>query len=285
MRLLREPLFHFLLLGGLIYWAYSAFSEDDSETIVIDKGNLLTFMQYRYQAFNANQAEQNLANLPDDQLQRLIDEYVREEALYRQALALNLDKNDYIIKKRLIQKVEYISENFEAPALPEDEQVLINYFNGNQKNYLQPDYITFSHQFFSHQNTDVSLPAQQRALQALDHLNNGDAGLTAVKQDLFLYNRHYAERPQSLISSHFGDAFAEQLFTQTTINEAVWQGPFESPYGWHVVKVYNRQPAKYPEFTEVKDKVAEDYLRDIQQQQKQQSLNDVVAQYEVKLDL
>ncbi|WP_394174706.1 peptidylprolyl isomerase [Thalassotalea litorea] len=287
-QLFREPLLHFLLLGGFIYWAFEASSNDSTDTILVDKKNLLTFMQYRYQAFDPQQADKTFNNLPPEKLQALIKEYTQEEALYRQALSLNLDKNDYIIKKRLIQKMEYIAEDFNLPDNadnPDNEQTLIAYFNGHQQDYVQPDYITFTHQFFSNDSKTTSLSAQQRALQALDQLNNGDSGSKAIKQDLFMYNRHYAERPQSLVASHFGDPFAQQLFTQTTVNEALWQGPFESPHGWHIVKVFKRQPEKYPEFAEIKAQVKEDYLREQLRQQKQQSIEKIVDQYQTKVEL
>ncbi|QBY05500.1 peptidyl-prolyl cis-trans isomerase [Thalassotalea sp. HSM 43] len=283
-KLIRQPLVHFLFLGAVIYWLFEDISAQQQDTIVIDKQGLLTFMQYRYQAFEPGQAEQNLSKLSATQKQQLIDEYTQQEALYRQALKMNLDKNDYIIKKRLIQKMEFIAEDISASSPPEP-QSLQAYFIEHQDEYRQPEFITFSHQYFSDKNTRSSLSADARAQQAMAMLNAKVNGHKAIEQDLFMYNRHYAERPKSLIMNHFGPLFTEQIFAQTIVDDANWQGPYQSAHGWHIVKVFKRQAARSPEFNEVKAQVTEDFIRQQKNKDKRAAINDIVEQFHTKVDL
>ncbi len=114
-RLLKEPLVHFLLAGLALVVIYQVSGSGDlanSKTVVVDKQTLLTFMQYRAKAFNQQSFEARLDALTSEQLQLLIDDYVREESLYREAQAMQLERNDYIIRRRLIQKLEFITKGF-----------------------------------------------------------------------------------------------------------------------------------------------------------------------------
>src|SRR5688572_139179 len=103
---LREPLLHFLLLGAVLFFVYAALNrhraDADPQTIVVNREKLLTFIQYRSRAFDATRFNNLLESLPEEELRKLIQSYVREEALYREAKALQLDKNDYVARLRLI---------------------------------------------------------------------------------------------------------------------------------------------------------------------------------------
>ena len=114
-KFLKEPLLHFLIIGlglfvlnGFINGSVS----DDPRVITVDRPALLTYMQYRSKAFDPKRVEEALDSMDEKTRGRLIEEYVREEALHREALALELERNDYIIKKRLIQKKRYEDESF-----------------------------------------------------------------------------------------------------------------------------------------------------------------------------
>ena len=97
-------------MGLVLFAAFGYITKDEQSDalnrIVVDRDRLLTFMQNRARTFGAERFEEILDNLPEDELQALIDDYVREEALYREAKALNLDKNDYTSRQRLIRQLE-----------------------------------------------------------------------------------------------------------------------------------------------------------------------------------
>src|SRR3990172_7772281 len=115
--LLRQPLLHFLLLGGAVFLLFEYFPvksgiAPEARSIVIDREALLDFMQYRSQAFNRQYFAQQFDTMSQPDRQRLIDDLVREEVLYREALALHLNDNDYVIRRRLVQKLEFLTQGF-----------------------------------------------------------------------------------------------------------------------------------------------------------------------------
>ena len=114
---LRQPLLHFLLIGLGLFLIFDLVSGDrpdaDQRVIVVDREALLTLLQFRIKAFEPGVAASRLDAMSEADLERLVDDYVREEALHREALALGMDVNDHIIKRRLIQKVEFITNSFQ----------------------------------------------------------------------------------------------------------------------------------------------------------------------------
>ena len=105
--ILKEPLLHFLTIGLILFLVYGYIEKDKysdtPEKIVVDRSKLLVFLQYRSKVFDNQNFSDILNNMPGKQLRKLIDDYAREEALYREAKTLSLDKNNYIARKRLIQ--------------------------------------------------------------------------------------------------------------------------------------------------------------------------------------
>lgn len=112
----KEPLLHFLMLAIGLFFLHSAVSHnddnDDLKRIVVNQDALLSFIQYRTKSFEPVTAQKQLESLSDEALERLVADYVREEALYREARSLGLDRDDYVIKRRQIQKINYIARGF-----------------------------------------------------------------------------------------------------------------------------------------------------------------------------
>jgi hypothetical protein len=106
-RFLKEPLVHFLAAGLALFVLFGIVNRDepdeDPNVVTVDREALLTFVQYRIKAFNPTLAAEKLNSLSEEELQRLIDDYVREEVLHREATALGLDEDDYVIRRRLVQ--------------------------------------------------------------------------------------------------------------------------------------------------------------------------------------
>lgn len=113
-KLIKEPLLQFLVAGAVVFMAYEGLSNKrgnngDGE-ITVNKQELLLFIQYRTKAFKNDDAEARLAAMSPVAVDRLVDEYIREEALFREAVALGLDANDDVIRQRMIEKMEYLAE-------------------------------------------------------------------------------------------------------------------------------------------------------------------------------
>ena len=125
MKLFKEPLLHFLLAGVALFVVYKQINPEEElgdKTIAVNKDSLMTFIQYRTKSFQPELANKRWQAMDELERQRLVDEYIREEVLYREALSLGLEQDDYIIKRRLVQKLDF---TLQADSLkPADDKAL-----------------------------------------------------------------------------------------------------------------------------------------------------------------
>ena len=151
-KILRDPLVYFLLAGFGLFLLFDIVASDDaaydSRVINVDRDALLTFVQYRLRAFEPRAAAARLDAMPEDELDRLIADYVREEALHREAKALGMDKNDYVIKRRMIQSIEFITDGFVTAAVDVSDEDVSAYYEANREDYYISPFVTFTHVFF-----------------------------------------------------------------------------------------------------------------------------------------
>lgn len=287
--IIREPLFHFLFAGFLLFLffetCFSPSFSTNERTIVVDKAALLTLMQYRSKAFQGDFFEQKFEQLSEAERQQLIADYVQEEALYREAQQLNLAKNDYIIKRRMIQKVDFIYQNQIAQTTNFPEDSLRQYFEKHQEQYQQPAFYTFSHIFFKVEKSDFS-EALSKAKEFLPKANEQGIDFNQSLQygERFLYHRHYVEKDLENIKSQFGENFGEQL-ADLKVHENKWQGPLESEYGVHLVLLITQRKAETPNFENLRSTIVADYKRLHEQKLKKDLIKDLMGQYRVVLDL
>ena len=257
MRWLKDPLFLFLVAGAAIF-AGSRLTEEngDPRHIHVDLDALTVFVQHRSQLQDLQLARARIEGMPPEELQFVIDSYVREEALYREALRLGFGEGDYVIRRRLAQNVEFMAEGGASALPPLDETALFDYFASHREDYRQPPALTLTHVFF---DTSRRGEAQARAAaqQALERLQAENTGFNeaAGRGDAFLYHRNYAESPRSDLAGHFGETMAGALFD---LEPGAWRGPLRSPYGWHLVLVAGRDEGGLPAFEEVRPRVRAD---------------------------
>ena len=203
----------------------------------------------------------------DDELARIINNLIDEEILYREALLLGLDKEDTIIKRRLAQKISFLKEE-SIPEIPTTEELKKYYENNKEKYYIEPSF-TFTHYYFSENNN--SLERSQQALKALQ--NN-----SKVKSDPFYLGKTFANEPLRNINTNFGDSFSKKLITA---DHAVWNGPFESTYGHHIVYINSVNPGYIPEIEEVLRQVEVDFLQIKREQAVKGFLNNIRSEYTI----
>lgn len=274
MSLLRHPLIHCLLLGFVVYLLYlvSGAGAQDDRSILVTKEKLLTFMQYRARAFDQQRVERAWKVMSPEDKERLIADYVREEVLYREARALELSNEDFVIRQRLIQKAEYLIQSAEeAEPLPDAE--LQTYFAAQRERYFQPASVTFSHVFVKQ---DVELAAVEASL---DQISKADA---LKLGDRFPYHRNYSDSSFDEVAAHFGRSFANELLNVTPGD---WQGPIKSAYGFHFVMVENIGEGRYPALAEVRDKVVADATRERDELALAAAVADLKQRYEITVDI
>ena len=286
-KFLKEPLVQFLLIALVLLggerWINAQDYAYDQYLIEVDDQQLLQFMQLRAKTFRPDQAEAALAALGSEERQRLVDDYARDEVLFREAMALNLDNNDQIIRRRLIQKMDYLAQGFYDEAEPLTEQDLRDYYADNQQDYKKAAEATFTHVFISTQNRP-SEEAQAMANKLLGQLNAEQVPFENASRygERFLYNRNYVNREDDEIGSHFGQSFQETLFALNTAGQ--WQGPVQSSYGWHLVLLVKNTAAYLPEFEEISSAVFADAQRQQQREVKRQAIDKLMAKYQIEIE-
>jgi hypothetical protein len=244
---LREPLVHFLALGALLFVLNGMFgsSAPVDPTITVSEPEIARLLQL----FSAQwQRPPTRAELDG-----LVEQQIREEVLYREAVALGLDQNDTIVRRRLVQKLEFLSQDLvdENPS----EADLRAFFEDNAARFEEPAMLTFTHVYLNPDGRGDSMRADAERL--LTGLRAGTAGDTAELGDTFLLPLSFAGRSQREVAGLFGADFAADL---ATLEIGSWQGPIGSGYGAHLVLVQQRVDAHVPEFGSVRDKVRTEYL-------------------------
>jgi peptidyl-prolyl cis-trans isomerase C len=260
-RVLREPLIYFLLIGAGVFAVGERFGGDDARHIVVTDSERQRLI---------DQWQVQMGRPPgDEELEALIEQWIREEIYYREALAAGLDQGDVIIRRRLAQKLAFVSEDTAGVGAPE-ERALRDWHEANAERYVEPARITFSHHYFS---TERREDAQADARAAL-----GNGAAEPAAGDPFMLQRRYVERSQHEIGELFGREFARRL-PELPLNE--WQGPVRSAYGWHLVNVESRSAPRALPFEEAAARVAADYGRDERQRASEAFYQSIRARYRI----
>lgn len=284
-KFLKDPLLHFLVIGFGLFVLFDLVGGDDaydSRIIDVDRDALLTFVQYRTRAFEPQLAAERLDNLSADQFEQLVNDYVREEALHREAIELGVDKNDYIIKRRMIQSIEFVTDNFvNASVDVSDEDVAAHYAENRDDYYVNP-FVTFTHVFFGRERHGRD-KALELATAKLAELNQRQVPFADATQhgERFPFFVNYVERDPRFVASHFSAQVAEQIFALEA-DDTKWHGPFESEYGVHLVMLTRNVEGRYPELEEVEAAVRADAEREAIAKQKDRAIQAIVDTYEVR---
>lgn len=289
--LLKQPLLHFLAAGLLIFAVYQISDEAELETagdgmaIVVDRTALLNFMQYRAQAFRPDIFSEQLDAMSEVERERLVADFVREEALHREAMAMGMDQGDYIIRQRLVQKVEFLLENMVNQALVPDEEVITAWYNVHSDDYRVDAVYTFTHIFF---DADERGPEQARqdAENLLGTPQLAAAGFNDASGfgDRYPFLQNYVERTRDFVVNNFTPAFVDALDAVEPSN-ANWYGPFESRYGWHLVMLRQRSEPYIPELDSIRARVTDDWRYEAVLESRREAEQQVIDQYDVRVNL
>ena len=251
-RWLREPLLHVLLIGATLFVVYYALNPgasqlQDSNRIAITADDLA---QIRL----AWMAQWQRPPTPEE-MRNLLEGKIREEVLSREAVALGLDKDDTIIKRRLAQKMEFVMEDASALREPADDE-LRRWFAQNAQRFATPSLVTFRHLYFSPDLRGAH--ARDDAMEALRKLagKTEEAPELQKLSDPFMFQDFYAERPPDQVAGIFGTAFAQALLR---LHQGKWEGPVEFGLGWHLVWVESTMPGRVPGFEEVEARVKSEW--------------------------
>jgi peptidyl-prolyl cis-trans isomerase C len=283
---LKQPLIHFVVIGALLFLFFKLSDNSgevvDESIIAVNRPELLSYMQYQANAFNEEFFAQQLDRMDENQRQLLVESYYREEALYREALAMGMDEGDYNIKQRMVEKLVFLLQG-SIPVVPAaTEQDLEDYYAENADIYRRPASYSFTHVYIDDQ--ELSAEGRNRAESLLEEVtaNNIDFFGASDFGDTFPYLQNYVRRSRDFIRNNFDDEFANWL-DSIDAQDGLWQGPIESPFGFHVVMLSNRFPAELPALNDIRDRVEEDFYIESEYMLRLEAENNLIKKYQLEV--
>ena len=269
--LLKDPLVHFLLIGAALFallrWQSDGGRENPQEILITAE----QVTQLRQATAVLQGREPTRA-----ELEQLVEPAIREEVYYREALALGLDVEDDEVRRRLVEKMQYLTEDLVDPE-PASEEELRAFFDAAPERFLIPELVTFDQVFFSPSTRGDALAGDvEEALAALrDGAEPADVGDRTPLQERF------EDAPRERVAVLFGEDMTNAVFT---LPPGDWSGPYQSDFGAHLVRVISRSVARQPTFDQVREQAREAFAADRRRTANERAYAEMRARYDVVVD-
>ncbi len=249
-KILAEPLFHFLFIGTLLF-VLSAVLQDSGgasrDKIVISENDRI--------ALQANFARTWQRKPTEQELEGLVENKIRDEIAYREALALGLDQDDAYIRQRLRMKMELLLEDINSRNLPTDKE-LEEFLEQNREKFRQEAQISFSQVYLDVEKHKISLKQDiERLLKRLTE--TGTVIDLEAYGDPTMLPKSLPLTPVNVIDRQFGSGFSNHLDAAAI---GTWQGPIQSGYGYHLVLVHEYTASSVPELSKIRPLVEREFL-------------------------
>ena len=274
MRWLREPLAQFLVAGVALFAAWHALHPDQARDTV-----RIELTQDDLRQMTVGWLAQGRPAPSPEQMRSLVENKVREEILYREALALGLDRDDTIIKRRLAQKMEFLANDTASVRDPSPGE-LKAWFAENNARFVVPPRVTFRHVYFSFDRRGEN--ARRDAAGALKATSAEGSQRPSPLSigDASMFQDRFTDRTPEQLAAIFGPTFVEGLFRATP---GSWQGPIESGYGWHLVLIDAMEPARAPPYEEAESAIRDAWMSEQREASKRRAFDTMRKRYEVVL--
>ena len=274
-RWLREPLLQFLVVGVLLFGLWKVVNPRSE----IEPANRIVLTDDDLKQLATTWMLAGRAPPTGQQMQSLIDDRVREEVLYREALALGLDKDDTIVKRQLARKMEFLAEDVSKLGAPQPGE-LKAWFEKNKERFALPPRVSFRHIYFSPDRRGKNVQADAERAQSELIGKPIDAPAVAAAGDPFMFQQYYGDRPFDEIARQFGPQFARAL---VAVKPGGWAGPIASGYGWHVIFAESIAPQRIPDFDDIEAEVKSAWMEDRRNETRLQLYQAMRSRYEVVL--
>jgi len=243
-RLLREPLFHFAVIGGLIFMFFAAV--DDAREAPTD---LIVITPERIEQIVTGFGSVWMREPTDDELDALIEETIREEVYYREAVALGLDTNDVIVRRRMRQKMEFFLDTGSYLREPAEGE-LETYFAANEEAYRRGASLAFEQIYLG------EVPAPDRITRSLRALRSDSRPDPSTLAEPTLLPAQLSLSPPSAVDDVFGKGFFDRI---AELPPGEWSGPVASAFGVHLVRTLDGLPARMPPLDQIRDAVLKNW--------------------------
>jgi len=273
-KLIREPFIHFVLLGATIFVAYhflSARVDNQPGKILITQGDVTSMMIGFSRTWQRPPTR--------EELDGLIRDRVREEVYYREAVAMGLDRDDPIIRRRLQQKLAFVTDDVAAVAEPTNAE-LADYLKTHAASFGVDRRVTFSQVYLDPNKQGEHLASNANELLTQLRQQGRGADLSSLG-DPFLLEHRFLATPDMEIAKQFGGKFAAKV-ANAPIGQ--WFGPVESGYGTHLVFVEERTEGRQPELADVRDAVRREWTNTRRLESNEKFFQNLLKHYEVVIE-
>jgi hypothetical protein len=270
--LLKEPLFHFVLIGFGLFLLYGWVSDrnDSQETIYFDDydmNNIIASWEMQWK------------RLPtDEELKSLVEQNIRQEVFYQEALKMNLDHNDEIIKRRLAQKMNFLSNDLATLKEPTEDELRKYYEDNLEKYMLSPIYSFYQISFRSDSRADP----QADALQFLEKIKDSAPQMLSDSGDRLPFPYYFETIDSQGLDRQLGMEFARSL---EGLDTGIWTGPVRSGFGWHLVYLTDKIASRAPAYEDVVNELIRDFEYENQRKINDEVYGELRRNYEIEFDL
>lgn len=275
--ILHSPLTHVFVLGVLLALALLIVhgppsGEDEARRVVITGSDLIQLRAAFARTWQREPTETELRG----EIQKLI----REEVLYREALARGYDRDDVVVRRAMQRKMEFLAEAQGLREPPTDEEIQA-YFALRRERYSLPVVLSFAQVYFSQDSRGAK--AEEDARAALVGLRRADPDPESLLDwgDRIMLDSVYRDQTEQQVRSAFGNDFADAVLA---LEPGDWQGPIRSGYGIHLVKVFERTEKRVPEWNEVRSRVLADMEFEASTAAREQLFQEIAQNYRVVFD-
>lgn len=274
-RLKKEPLIKFLIISVLIYVTYSFYGRRDAETLAKENSITITANEIAIMEFGWQQRYNR--NPTAEELQKLIDTRVKETVLYAEAKKMGLDKDDVVLKRRVVLQFRNLIAGLINAPEPTKEELSI-YFKKNIEVYVPDEVISLTQLFFDpDKREETTLEDAEKALKRLQNLKDFPSDISNYGDNFMLANT-YTDITVFQLQKYFGRGFTKSVLE---LEPNVWVGPVLSGYGTHLVYISEKKVADAPLLEEVKEMVLVDYLEAEKKELIKIFMDDLIGKYEV----
>jgi hypothetical protein len=271
--LLREPLLQFIVLGAALFGLFHLVDKQKAEAparIVISSARIANLADGFARTWRRPPSK--------EELQGLVDDYIRDEVFYREGRAAGLDRDDVIIRRRVRQKMEFLAEDISAPE-PSEEQ-LVAYLKANPERFRTEDRLTFQQVFLSAARRGRAIDDDSKQVaNALDRAK-ATVDKTALG-DPFLLGEEFQAVSQSEVASLFGESFAKRI---SAMEQGRWQGPISSSFGQHFVYIGERISGILPPLDAVREAVRREWSNARRLEAEQKLYGSLQERYEIVVE-
>jgi hypothetical protein len=278
-RLFKDPLLHFFLLGLVVFGLHATLN---SEADTGSRGDPLLVeitsadIEWLRSTWNKKMGREPTPR----ETSGLVDSFIREEILYREAVSMGLDQHDSVVRRRMAQKMDFLFKDLAEMAQPTEEEIS-GWFERNSERYRVPAHTSFTHVYFNRDRRGEKVEEDAREVLEKVLAEEFDPSRTSSLGDRFMLQSYYPTQSTDSIAREFGKTFADSV---APMEAGRWHGPIYSGYGLHLVYVHDRTDSRLSGIDEVRDDVVRDLMSERKEKVNAAAYGEIKSKYRILVE-